>query len=188
MHPEGRGVLDRGDGLRIDPAVVVRVVALDELEGHDLDRRRDADDPGAVQGRGDRAGDMGPVEVVAEVVDRVVLVAEVPAVDVVDLPVRVVVEAVGLLAQAGFARVDPGPAGEVRVAEVDAVVDDRDDKARSPGRDPVRLERVDVGIGLAFGAREALEQALAGVMEPPQLLPVGLAASDRHRGRCGRRR
>ena len=52
--------------------------------------------PDAVQRRRDRAGDVGAVEVLVEVVDRVVVVAEVPAVDVVDVAVAVVVDAVGL--------------------------------------------------------------------------------------------
>ena len=59
-------------------------------------------------------GDVRAVEVVVEVVDGVVVVAEVPAVDVVDVAVAVVVDAVGLLAAARFARVRPGAGGEVR--------------------------------------------------------------------------
>ena len=75
-------------------------------------------------------GDVRAVAVVVEVVDGVVVVAEVPAVDVVDVAVAVVVDPVGLLAAARLARVRPRPRGEVRMAEVDAVVDDRDDRAR----------------------------------------------------------
>ena len=50
--------------------------------------------PVAVQRSRDRAGDMGPMAVGAGVVDGLVVVAEVPAVDVVDVPVAVVVDAV----------------------------------------------------------------------------------------------
>ena len=61
-------------------------------------------------------GDVRAVEVVVEVVDGVVVVAEVPAVDVVDVAVAVVVDAVGLLAAARLAGVRPGLAGEVGMA------------------------------------------------------------------------
>ena len=85
---------------------------------------------------------------------RVVVVAEVPAVDVVDVAVAVVVDAVGLATAARFAGVRPGAVGKVRVAEVDAVIDDRDDRRRVAGRDAERLAAVDVGIGRALGRRD----------------------------------
>ena len=91
-------------------------------------------------------GDVRPVEVVVEVVDGVVVVAEVPAVDVVDVAVAVVVDAVGLLAVTALAGVRPGARGEVRMAEVDPVVDDRHDRAGRPGRDRECLRGVDVGV------------------------------------------
>ena len=147
----------------------------EELEGHDRDARRDADDPLAIERRGDRARDVRAVEVVVEVVDRVVVVAEVPAVDVVDVAVAVVVDAVGLLAGARLARVRPGSRGEVGMAEVDAVVDDRDDDAGVAGRDPERLAAVDVDVGRAARPGLALVDVLAGVVEAPQLVPERLA-------------
>ena len=108
--------------------------------------------PDPVERRGDRPGDVRAMPVLVEVVDGVVVVAEVPAVDVVDVAVAVVVDAVGLLAVAALARVRPRPRGEVRMAEVDPVVDDRHDRAGRPGRDAERLAAVDVDVGRAAGA------------------------------------
>ena len=110
--------------------VAAGVVVAEELEGHDRDARRDADDALPIERRRDRPGHVRAVPVVVDVVDGVVVVAEVPAVDVVDVAVAVVVDAVGLLAAARLARVRPRPLGQVRMAEVDPVVDDRDDRAR----------------------------------------------------------
>jgi hypothetical protein len=70
---------------------------------------------------------MRPVEVVLRVVDGLVVVAEVPAVHVVDVAVRIIVDLVVLLAAARLSGVDPRLAGEVRLAEVDPVVDHRND-------------------------------------------------------------
>ena len=87
----------------------------------------DADDARPVQRRRDRPGDVRAVTVVAGIVDRRVVVAEVPAVDVVDVAVAVVVDAVARGVSPGLVH---ARAREVRVAEVDTVVDDRDDDAR----------------------------------------------------------
>ena len=114
---------------------------------------------------------MRAMEVLVEVVDRVVVVAEVPAVDVVDVAVEVIVDAIGLATAAQFAGVRPGAVSEVRVAEVDPVVDDRHDRGRVAGRDTERLPRVDVGIDRAAGVWDAAEQILTEVLEAPQLVP-----------------
>ena len=168
---ERLGVGDRRDGTGIEAA---GGIVAEELEGHDRHARRDPDDARAVERRGDRPGHVRPVEVVAEIVDGVVVVAEVPAMDVVDVAVGVVVDAVRLAAAARFAGVRPGTRREVGMAEVDAVVDDRDDRARAAGRDPERLASVDVDVGGAAGAGRPEEQVLAGVVEAPQLVPVRL--------------
>ena len=138
---EGRGVVDGGDGLRVEAAGVV--VFVDELEGHDLDARRDADDASAVQRRRDGPGDVGAVAVEAGVMERRVVVAEIPAVDVVDEVVVVVVDAVA----GDLARVGPGPAGQIGMAEVDAVVDDGHHDLGHAERDAQRLEPIDVDVG-----------------------------------------
>ncbi len=105
---------------------------------------------------------MRPVRVLPGVVDRCVSVAEVPAVDVVGEAVPVVVEAV----PRDLAGVRPCGACEVRVAEIDAVVDDRDDDRWIALRDPQRLEAVDVDVGDAGLVLCAIE-VLAGVVEAP---------------------
>src|SRR4029079_13421978 len=116
-----------------------------------------------------RAGDMGSVSILAVVVDAVVVVTEVPAVDVVDVAVVVIVDAVGFATVAGFAGIRPGAVGEVGVGEVDAIIDQRDDRRRVTGRDAERLAGVDVGIGRAF--RRGIAAPLAQVLEPPELVP-----------------
>ena len=88
-----------------------------------------------------------PCQSSAGVVDGVVVVAEVPAVDVVDVAVVVVIDR-RWSPGAGLARVRPGAVGEVGMAEVDAVVDDRDDDRRTRRCvDAQRLEAVDVDVG-----------------------------------------
>ena len=100
MDPERGGVVDRVDGHLIAAA---EAAVVDELDGHELDAGRDADHAGPVARRGDRPGHVRAVPVLPDVVDGVVVVAEVPAVDVVDEAVGVVIDAVGLLAVARFA-------------------------------------------------------------------------------------
>jgi hypothetical protein len=99
--------------------VVGRPLAVrgDELERHDLDvpvHARDADSvvsPGA-----DRPRDVRPVTVV---VGRVVVVVdEIPTMDVVDVAVAVVVDPVRGAARAGFAGVRPDVRGEVGMVPV----------------------------------------------------------------------
>ena len=69
--------------------------------------------------RPDRAGHVGAVVVARPVVDGGVVGVEVPAVDVVDVAVPVVVDAVG-----GLAGVRPDVGRQVWVADLDALVDD----------------------------------------------------------------
>ena len=135
-----RRVIDRLDGLIVHAAVVD---VIDELQRHDRHAGGDADDARPVQRRRDRPGDVRAVTVVAGIVDRRVVMAEVPAVDVVDVAVAVVVDAVaGRLAGVG-----PLASREVRVAEIDTVVDHRDDDARLALLDAERLESVDIDVG-----------------------------------------
>src|SRR5215210_6115966 len=107
-----------------------------------------------------------------EVLDRVVVVAEVPTMHVVDIAVAVVVDAVGLPTAAGFTRVRPRPRREIRMREIDAVVDDRHDGRRIAGRDADRLAGVDVDVGRPAGPRVALIDVLPRVLEAPELDPV----------------
>ena len=94
-----------------------------------------------VAARGDRARDVRAVPVA--VVGLGVAVDEVPAVDVVDAPVAVVVEAVRLAPGARLARVRPQVGAEVRVRRVDPGVDHGHRHLRRPGRDVPRLGRAD---------------------------------------------
>ena len=168
-HAERRRVVDGRDG-HVVGAAVARVV--DELERHDPDPRGDADDARAVERRRDGPRDMGPVEVLAGIGDGVVVVAEVPAVDVVDVAVAVVVLAiVGI--RAGFAGVGPRPIREVGMAEVDAVVDDRHDHVGVASFEPQGFEPIDVDVDGAGLDAFALDP-LPAVVEAPELTESGL--------------
>ena len=96
--------------------------------------------------------------------------ADVRAVDVVDVAVGVVVDAVRLLAAARLARVRPRLTRQIRMAEVDAVVDDRDGHAGAGDGAPGG-RRIDVDVGHLV---VALERRPAGVLEPPLQVVVGL--------------
>src|SRR3954471_23810271 len=104
--------------------------------------------------------------------DGVVVVAEVPTVDVVDVAVGVVVDAVRLLPATALTGVRPGAFGKVRMAEIDSVIDDGDDRARCPGRDREGLRGIDVRVHGAARMRQSLVDVLALVVEAPQLGPV----------------
>ena len=73
------------------------------------------------------------------------LVDEVPAVDVVDAAVAVVVEAVRLAPAARLARVGPHVGGEVRMGRIDPGVDHGDGHLGRAGRDVPGLGRADGG-------------------------------------------
>ena len=83
----------------------------------------DSDDALAVERGRDGASHMRAVPILPRVMEGGVAVAEVPAVDIVDEAVAVVIKPVRGEA-AGFAGVGPGSTGQIRVAEVDTVVDD----------------------------------------------------------------
>ena len=102
----------------------------------------------------DRADGAGRVGAVAVVVHRVVVVGdEIPAADVVDVAVVVVIDA-GLAVQ--LDGVDPDVVLQVIVVVVDARVDDADDgggRSLLPGP---RLERVDVGVNRSAGLAQVV--------------------------------
>jgi hypothetical protein len=100
---------------------------------------------------------------------RRVVVAEVPAVDVVHQAVVVVVDTVA----GDLVRVGPGAILEIRMVEVDPVVDDRHDDGWLPMGDAQGLEAIDVDVRdacLGLGAG----QALPGVVETPLAAEPGL--------------
>ena len=151
----GGGVEQRLDGV----GGRARPVGAHHPQRHDPRARRDAGDAEPVAGdRGDRARDVRPVPVA--VLRGRVLLDEVPADDVVDVAVAVVVEPVA----GDLARVPPGVRGEVGVREGDAGVDDRDRHARAGGDVP-GLGRVDVGVGRPGQPADRL----ARVVEAPEL-------------------
>src|SRR5690606_4921608 len=143
------------------------LVAGGALDGDDLGLPVHAGHAGAVvPARGGGAGDVGAVERRGDVA---VVVVGVPPVDVVDVAVPVVVDAVA--GDLGGVR----PEAEVGVAELEPVVDDGDGDAGAVGGDAAvgelpRLGGVDVGVGGAAG--------LAGVVEVPHLAEAGVVRRD----------
>ena len=138
-----------------------RAAGREELQAHDLDVPVHARHADAVVA--DAADGAGAVRAVVVVVHGVVVVVrEVPAVDVVDEAVGVIVDAVA----GDLARVRPGVGRQVGVRVVDAGVDDRDDHAGGTGEDVPRLDGVDVGVHRAGGAAPV---SLAGVVHAPEL-------------------
>ena len=137
-RPVGGGVADRlGDAVRRP-----RPVLVEHLEDHQPRPRRDPDHAAAVLGRGDDPRDVGAV---APAVAQVVAGArgrEVDAVDVVDVAVAVVVDAVAR----HLVEVGPDVRREVRVVEPRAGVDHGDDDARAT-RDLPRGREVEHGVG-----------------------------------------
>ena len=101
--------------------------AVEDLDRHQLRPRGDADDAAPVGGGGDDPGDVRAVAVaVADVLARAGR-REVDAVDVVDVAVAVVVDAVAR----DLAEVGPDVRRQVGVIELDPAVDDRDRDARA---------------------------------------------------------
>ena len=76
------------------------------------------------------------------VVDVSVVVAEVPAVEIVDVTVTVVIDAVAV----DFSRIAPQNRVEVRMIHIDAGIVDRDHHPGAPFVDVPRLGCVDVGV------------------------------------------
>ena len=171
-HP-GR-VKDRADRV-VCGSLPVRA---EELERHDLDVPVHAGNADSVRAGGpDRPGD---VRAVAVVVERVVVVVhEVPAVDVVDVAVAVVVDAVARTARARLARVRPDVRREIGVVPVHARVDHRDDNRRASGRGRPGLGSVDVRIR---GSRGGLHR-LTGVVQAPELAEERVVRKRVDRGR-----
>ena len=133
-----RGVRVGGDDVRHVAAAVVA----EHAQGHDGRVPSDARHPGAVVApRSDRARDVRAVPVA--VLGLRIAVDEVPAVDVVDPPVAVVIEAVRLAPGARLARVRPKVGAQVRVRRVDPGVDHGHRHLRRPGREVPRLGRAD---------------------------------------------
>ena len=175
----GDGVADSLRVLRVAPRVVrdhgavgsrveerfdrvggrARPVVPHHPQGHDPCARGDARDAEPVAGdRGNRARDVRPVAV--PVLRGRVLLDEVPAADVVDVAVAVVVEPVA----GDLIRIAPGVRGEIGVRERDAGVDHRHGHARAGGDVP-GLGRVDVRVGDARQPGDGLTR----VVEPPEL-------------------
>ena len=174
----GLGVRAAGQRRVDDPRAAARRIAIgrDDVrhrsrpvspENPDRDHRRpphDADDPvRIVARRGERSGHVGAVTVG---IGRIaVLLHEVPAADVVDLPVPVVVDPVALAPRATLARIAPDVAPQARMRGLDPGVDHGHPervvtRLHAPG-----LPRVDVHIGRPGAAGDRL----AAVHEPPQL-------------------
>ena len=149
MSPPHHGrVVQRGDrGAR--RAAAARV---EELQPHDRNLPVDTRDAGAIVADGaDRAGHVGAVRVVIEHIGGVG--GEVPAIDVVDEAVCIVVDAVARR----LAWVAPDVRGEVRMVVVDTGVDHGDDHRSRSGGDVPRRRGVDVGVGKPARLRRVIE-------------------------------
>ncbi len=97
--------------------------------------------------RRDGPCDVGAVAVVSGVMERRVVVAEVPAVDVVDVARCRRRRCRWSLRD--LPRVGPGPPGQIGMAEVDAVIDDGHHDLGHAERDAQGLEPIDVDVGQA---------------------------------------
>ena len=146
--PHHRRVVQRGDrGARRTAAARV-----EKLQPHDRHLPVDPCDAGAiVADRADRAGHMGAVRVVVEHVGGVG--GEVPAEDVVDKTVAIVVDAVACR----LAGIAPDVRGQIRMVVIDAGVDHGDDHRPRAGGDIPRRRGVDVGIGKPARLRRVVE-------------------------------
>ena len=155
--PHHGGVVQRRDrGARGAAAAGV-----EELQPHDRDLPVHARDSGAiVADRADGAGHVRAVRVVVEHVGGVV--GEVPTVDIVDIAVAVVVDAV----TRRLAGVAPDVRREIGVVVVDAGVDHGDDHGPRSGGDIPRRRGIDVGVGKPA--------CLPPVVEPPQAAEGGI--------------
>src|SRR5207245_8325634 len=111
------GIVQRRDGR----GKLARAAGVENLEGHQLAGPTDAGHIGVVVADGgDGAGD---VRAVAQVIHWiVVIIGEVPAVNVVAVAVAVVVDAIA----GDFKRIGPDVGGQIGVGVIDATVDDAD--------------------------------------------------------------
>src|SRR5262245_41523900 len=146
------GVVDRGNGAGHRPGVI----RSEPADRQDLHARRDADHADSVIADG---GDGARhVRAVPVLILRVVVVGEeIPAVDVVDEAVVVVVDAVA--GDLAGIRIDVG--GQVRVSEINAAVQHADDHRAAAGGDVPGLGSIDVRVGNA----DLPEDGLAGVVQ-----------------------
>lgn len=137
------------------------LIETEALEGHDAGPPVDPRDPLAVVALGGYgAGDVRAVIVtVSRIVDRGVVVVEVPAVDVIDITVVVVVFAYDAR---GFFLVGPDIVPQIRMGHVHARVYDRHRRARVPGLGGVCI-RVEGAAGLARVV-EAVEFAVPRIV------------------------
>ena len=112
-----------------------------------------------VAARTDRAGHVRAMT--GEIAGRVVGVDEIPATDVVDPPVAVVIDAVS----GDLAGIAPDVRRQVRMVVRDSAVDDGNRDRGAAGRRVPRLRRVDIGVRRP---EDAVDQ-LTRVVQPPQL-------------------
>ena len=111
VSPHPGGVVERCE----HAAGVAGTAIVLKPQGHQRYPRGNADNPKAVVGhRTDRAGDVGAVAITVE--RQVVVVDEVPAVDVVDESIAVIVDAVA----GDLTGVGPDVPGQVGMVDVDA--------------------------------------------------------------------
>ncbi len=147
----GDRVVDTADGIG-DRAEARRTQELQreelDIPGHAGHAQR------VVADRADRARDVGPVAVVVHRV--VVVVAEVPAADVVDEAVAVVVDAVA----GDLAGVDPDVVGQVRVGVVDPGVDYRHDDVSASREEIPRVDSGDVCARYSAGEPRVVQAPL----------------------------
>ena len=155
-------------------AEALKVLPADDAQRHDAHPPVDAGDPDAVVAF--RPDDPGAVRAVAVVVHGiVVIILEVPATHVVDVPVAVVVHAVAW----DLARVGPHVVHQIRVVVVNAGVQHcHHHVPRADGNVP-RLLGVDIGVRCAAGLARVVQSPALRIAEivggvPKPDLPVGL--------------
>ncbi len=142
-------------------------VGVEKSERHDAALPRDSGNAQAVVADGGNgSGDVGAVRV--GVGGVVVFAEEVPAVDVIDVSVAIVIDAVEF-----FQGVDPDVRGEIGMGDIHAGIDDADDDGGGARGDIPGFGGVDIGIGDAAG--------LACVVEAPE----GREACVIGKGLCG---
>ena len=150
------GVADRGDR-RVDLAAAI---GRQDFQRQDRGIPGDPDDADpVVPRRRDRPRDVRSVAVVVLHVVRAG--GEIPAVDVVDVAVAVVVHAIGR----DLAGVGPDASGQLGMIQVDAGVEHGDDRGGAPRRDAPGFGGVDIHV--------------PGVVEPPELADHRIVRDER---------
>ena len=150
--PQVGGVVDRGDG----PGGRARPGVGEKLQRKQRNLPVDAHHTTAIVAhRTDRASHVGPVTVA---VLRIIVIGDkVPAADIVDKAVAVVVDAVAC----DLAGVPPDIGSQVGMADVNPRIDDTDHHTAGARGDIPGLGGVDIGVGQAT--------RLPGVGEAPEL-------------------